>query len=246
MVRRLTHENLLPALERFAVVVSRLRGLARFQDYETSFGLSRKELDNVLDTISCLQLLAHHMLIAASSELRQFVAFSTWLRQEIETQSMQRSGSTTLDGSETDVHIEYMSTLEYIQGAMSHSRLIRLFNIAVAADRDTVWDIRAEGGSLYELYKKELCGLDREIIPKGRLPGLDALLVDLESQCQTIFDGIAETQKRNVRIGSPVYLGRGRIDCVDMRLLAEVCGFIPCGFRMADGMCSRTPTIETI
>ena len=209
-------------MERFTVLVSRLRGLSKFQNSKASFGLSTQELDNVLDTVSCLQLLAHHVLITASSELSQFSAFSAWLRQEIETQGTEASASTVQD-SETDAHIDHPSTLAYIQGAMKQSRLIELFNLEEMANGKPQWDITAEGRSLYELYKRELHRASKSSPPEKQLPGLDALLTHLESQCNAVFHEIAETQNRNVRFGSKVRLGKGNPECIDMRMLLEVC-----------------------
>ena len=206
--------------------MSRLRGLSKFQSSKASFGLSTQELDNVLDTVSCLQLLAHHVLITASSELSQFSAFSAWLRQEIETQSAETSVSTIQEVNERDVHIDHASTLEYIQGAMKQSRLVELFNLAQMADGKPQWDIAAEGRSLYELYKRNLCRSSKPNLPAKQLPGLDALLAHLEIQCNAVFHGIAETQTRNVRFGSNVNLGGGNPECIDMRMLLEVCALI--------------------
>ncbi|KAL8831838.1 MAG: hypothetical protein Q9191_000627 [Dirinaria sp. TL-2023a] len=220
-IRRLTHENLLPALERFTILVSRLRGLSKFQNSKASFGLSTQELDNVLDTVSCLQLLTHHVLITASSELSQFSAFSAWLRQEIETQSTDTSASTAQEMNERDPHIDHASTLEYIQGAMKQSRLVDLFNLAETADGQPQWDIAAEGRSLYDLYKRELRRPSKPNFPEKQLPGLDALLAHLDMQCSAVFHGIAETQTRNIRFGSNICLGKGNTECIDMRMVLE-------------------------
>lgn len=212
----------MPALERFTVLVSRLRGLSKFQDSSAGFGLSTQDLDNILDTMSCLQLMAHHILIAAASELRQFSAFSLWLRHEIEVQSVDTHTSAAYEANERDNNIDHGSTLEYIQGAMHHSRLFTLFNIAELEEQKPQWDLVAEGRPLFELYRRELDSLFHSHTPDRHLPGLDALIIFLDSQCNAVFARIAETQKRNVRFGPPVYLGTGVPHSVDMRLLPEV------------------------
>jgi anaphase-promoting complex subunit 4 len=212
----------LPALERFTVLVSRLRGLSKFQDSNAGFGLSTQDLDNILDTTSCLQLMAHHILITAASELRQFSAFSLWLRHEIEVQSVDTQASAAYEASERDNNIDHGSTLQYIQGAMHHSRLYTLFNIAELKEQKPQWSLVAEGRPLYEMYRRELDNLFQSNISDRHLPGLDALIIYLDSQCNAVFATIAETQKRNVRFGPPVYLGIGVPHSVDMRLLPEV------------------------
>ena len=221
-IQRLTHENLLPALERFTVLVSRLRGLSKFQDSSAALGLSSQELDNVLDTNASLQLLAHHILIAAGSELRNFTAFSAWLKHEIEVQSTEPGSSAAQEVSERDTNIDHASTLEYIRGAMKQSRLFDLFNMGPKAEERPKWDLTAEGRSLYELYKRELKNTDNINAPERQLPGVDALLGHLDSQCNAVFARIAETQKRNVRFGNPINLGKDMPEHMDMRILAEV------------------------
>jgi len=202
--------------------VSRLRGLSKFQDSNAGFGLSTQDLDNILDTTSCLQLMAHHILITAASELRQFSAFSLWLRHEIEVQSVDTQASAASEASERENNIDHGSTLQYIQGAMHHSRLYTLFNIAELKEQKLQWNLVAEGRPLYELYRRELDNPFQSNISDRHLPGLDALIIYLDSQCNAVFATIAETQKRNVRFGPPVYLGTGVPHSVDMRLLPEV------------------------
>ncbi len=218
-MRRLAHENLLPALERFTVLVSRLRGLSRFQLSNANLGLSTQELDNCLETVNCLQLMSHQILITSGSELRQFLAFSAWLRQEIDIQA---SDASMAESAEKDINVDHASTLEYIQGAMKRSQLIGFFNVEAHAEGKPPWDLAAEGRSLFELYKRELLNASREDSSASRLPTLDALMKHLDTQCNAVFNRIAETQRRSVRFGAPIHLQKGVPSCMDMRMLHEV------------------------
>lgn len=209
----------MPALERFTVLVSRLRGLSRFQLSNANLGLSTQELDNVLDTVNCLQLMAHQILITSGSELRQFLAFSAWLRQEIDIQA---SDASMAESAEKDVNIDHASTLEYIQGAMTRSQLTSFFNLEARAGEKPPWDLAAEGRSLFELYKRGLLNASREDSSASRLPTLDALMKHLDTQCNAVFNRIAETQRRSVRLGAPIYLQKGVPSCMDIRMLHEV------------------------
>ena len=204
------------------VLLSRLRGLSRFQDSNTALGLTTQELDNVLDTTASLQLLAHYVMIAAGAELRGFSAFSTWLRHEIDTQSTEPGSSAAHEAGERDNNIDHASTLDYIRGPMKQSRLFSLFNMDPQIEDRPLWDLNAEGRSLYELYKRELKTASDSNSPEKQLPGLDALIGHLDSQCNAVFAGIAATQKRNIRLGSPVHLGQVDPACIDMRMLADV------------------------
>lgn len=187
-----------------------------------TLGLSTQDLDQVIDTVNCLQLLAHHILIASGAELRQFLAFSAWLRREIDTQA---TDSSSQDSSDRDTDIDYTSTLDYIQGAMMQSRLYDFFDLQEAAEHVPQWDLDANGRSLFDLYRQELKSKSMETPTDKRLPCLDVLVKHLDNQCNSIFSRVAETQRRNVNFGSPIFLGSGIPKCMDARMLIEV-GFL--------------------
>ena len=210
---------MLPALERLAVLVSRLRGLSKFQVSNINLGLSTRDLENVLDTVDCLQLVAHRILITAGLELRQFQAFSSWLRQEIDAQATDPSSS---ESSEKDVNIDYASALDYIRGPMMQSQLMVLLNLSGHEDTNLQWDLVSEGRSLFELYKRELKSTSHGEHPAKRIPGLNPLVKHLTTQCDTVFSKIAETQRRYVRFSGPVAIGAGMPACMDMTTLVEV------------------------
>ncbi|MCJ1435652.1 hypothetical protein MMC27_005027 [Xylographa pallens] len=219
-IGRLVHENLLPALQRFSVLISRLRGLSRFQESITELGLGTEELDHMLDTVNCLQLLAHSVLISVGSERRQFSAFSVWLKQEIETQ-----GTTTSpppdDSLEQDLMLDHALILEYIQGAMLQSRLSEFFAIRPDSDERPDWISVAENVSIYESYKKEIKLCNRGLRPERKLAGLDTLIARLGKQSTILFHNISEAQKRKVRFGESIALGTGKLLSVDMRMMSE-------------------------
>ena len=218
-MRRLAHENLLPALEKLNVLVSRLRGLSRFQLSNANLGLSTVEFDNVLDTVNCLQLMAHQILITSGSELRQFLAFSAWLRDAIDVQA---SDASVAESAEKDIDLDYASTLDYIQGAMTQSQLFSFFNLESRAEEENPWDLAAEGRSLFDLYRQGLQNANTRDSSTRKIPTLNALMKHLDTQCNAIFIRIAEMQRRSVRFGAPVYLQQGVPSCVDMTMFPEV------------------------
>ena len=187
-----------------------------------ALGLSTHELEALLSTVSSLQLLAHHILISANSELRQFAAFSAWLRREIEVQSTEPSSTSSHDSVETDVNIDHISTLDYLQGPMLRSRLADFFNVQTAHDARPKWDLTTEGNSLYESYKKEINAVNQNISMGRQTPGLNALIMHLGGQCNVVFTRIAETQRRHVRFGTPIPFGRGVPSSFDMRMVKKV------------------------
>ena len=220
-IGRLVHENLLPALQRFMVLVSRLRGLSRFQESITELGLGTEELDHMLDTVNCLQLLAHSVLISVGSERRQFPAFSVWLKQEIETQGTTTSPPSD-DSLEQDLMLDHALILEYIQGAMLQSRLGEFFAIQPDSDERPDWISVDENVAIYDSFKREIKLCNQGLRPERKLAGLDTLITRLGKQSTTLFHNISEAQKRKVRCGELIALGKGKIRNVDMKVISEV------------------------
>lgn len=209
-------------MDRLSVLVSRLRGLSRFQHPDFLLGLSTLELDNIVDSIRCIQLQAHSLLKCAILEAKQFSAFSTWLRHEIEKQATDPTSASAQEITEKDVIFDYAAILEYIQGAMTASQMFAFSGSQ--SESTSRWDLNAEG-VLFELYKSQIKTEARSSAPQRRLPGLSGLIQHLHEQCDSLFDRVSESQRRNVQVGTPTYLGAGSSACVDMRMVTEVCTF---------------------
>ncbi|KAL8642534.1 MAG: hypothetical protein Q9228_000798 [Teloschistes exilis] len=218
-VRRLTHENLLPALDRMGVLISRLRGLSRFQPSDIMLGLSTLELDNMLDSVHCLQLVSHHLQKCVGLELQQFAHFSAWLRHEIERQAVDPGTASAQEIVDRDTDFDYGSILEYVQGAMTHSQM-SIYS-GSHGDTNSQLDLDAGGGLLFELYKKGLIAVGAGYTERKHLPGLDGLVVHFQRQSDSFFEHISESQRRNVHFGIPVQLGQGVPACTDMRMVDE-------------------------
>ena len=159
-------------------------------------------------------------MIAADSELRQFSAFSAWIKQEIEAQGAHMS-SMSEESPERGLMLDYAKILQYIQGAMLQSQLIELFAIQPETDTRPVWDPIDGDVLIYESYKKDVKAYIQGTLPEKKFLGLDGLITRLDEQCKVAFNKIAEAQKRKVRFGQPLSLGRGEVVCADMRMLVE-------------------------
>ncbi|KAI4233175.1 MAG: hypothetical protein LQ349_004577 [Xanthoria aureola] len=218
-VRRLTHESLLPALDRLRVLLSRLRGLSRFHSSDFSLGLSRLEIDNMLDSVNCFQLLAHQLLKCAVAELQQFAAFSTWLRHEIEKQAVDPMSASAQEIAGSDMSFDHSGILDYIQGAMQHTQMRAYTLNEMGGGRP--WDLEDEGGPIFELYKTHLNNQSSGFRSQRQLPGFVGLIEHFEKQSRVFFEHVSETQRRNVQIGVPISLGVGNPTCADMRMVDE-------------------------
>lgn len=221
-MRRLTHESLLPALERCVVLLGRLRGLARYQASDTTLGLSAQVLTNVMDTINCLNLMGHNILIYTGIEFQQFTAFSLWLRHEIDTQAADPNSTSAEEQAEKDTMVDHAKVLAYIQGPMTKSRLVEILQTPDHDDQSEL-GLDADGTSLYEAFRKQVKKYNEGTHMEQNLPRLGDLFGHLSKQCEVIFNAISQTQKRNVMYGTPLLIERScgtRI--MDARMRFEV------------------------
>jgi anaphase-promoting complex subunit 4 len=71
--------------------------------------------------------MAHYILVSAGLELQQFTAFSMWLRHEIDIQAADPTSASAEEAAEKDTMIDHAKVLNYVQGAMTKSRLVEFF-----------------------------------------------------------------------------------------------------------------------
>jgi anaphase-promoting complex subunit 4 len=110
-LRSLVHENFMPALERCAIILSRLLGIARFHDSEEGLGFDKGQIKKLIDIVSCLTMVAHRVLTTVMDELEHFHAFSTWLRFEIDKQGSPSANEELSEKEATMDHVKVLSSL---------------------------------------------------------------------------------------------------------------------------------------
>ncbi|PWY90049.1 anaphase-promoting complex component Cut20/Apc4 [Aspergillus heteromorphus CBS 117.55] len=229
-VRRLTHECLLPALERCEVLLSRLIGLSKFYKLSEVLGLETSDLNAIVETLDCLHLLAHRIIIHANEELVEFNSFSRWFRHEIDMQSAEPMSQTLEELMEKTDMIEYPQTLEYIRGALTKSKLRRYIQqlpmMGVARPPPTSSDKWAPTGhdrSFYDTFKKLLKQSETpDEAQPAELPKINDLTKRLGLQFERVFGQIALTQRRGILHRSPLTL---HPDCdkdvIDIKMCCE-------------------------
>ncbi|KAF7117392.1 hypothetical protein CNMCM5793_006294 [Aspergillus hiratsukae] len=215
-VRRLTHECLLPALERCEVLLSRLIGLSKFQKLSEVLGLETTDLNAAVETLDCLHLVCHQILINANEELAQFIAFSQWLRHEIDMQAAEPMSQTLDELMEKTDMIDYPQTLKYIRGALTKSTLqhfiqqLPMMGVPVAKPSATASDrwTAADDRPFYDTFKKLLEQLNRGQNNTNHLelPKMNDLTKRLGLQFEKVFGQIAITQRRSILHRSPLAL----------------------------------------
>ncbi|PYI23859.1 putative anaphase-promoting complex component Cut20/Apc4 [Aspergillus violaceofuscus CBS 115571] len=216
-VRRLTHECLLPALERCQVLLSRLVGLSKFHKLSEVLGLETTDLNAIVETLDCLHLLGHHILINANEELTQFNAFSRWLRHEIDMQSAEPMSQTLEELMEKTDMVEYPQTLKYIRGALTKSvlrnfiRQLLMMGVPrppVPSDASEKWAQVGQGRSFYDTFKGLLgqqshASSEADAVAPPKMNDLTKLL---GLQFDKVFGQIALTQRRGILHRSPLTL----------------------------------------
>jgi anaphase-promoting complex subunit 4 len=231
----LTHECLLPVLERSQVLLSRLIGLSKFQKLSDVLGLDTIKLNAIGETLDCLHLLAHRILLHANEELQQFSSFSNWLRYEINILNLEPLSQTMEDAQEKRDSIEVPITVEYITGALTKSALRNYIRqlpmmgvVQPPAPVTDKWLPDGHDRSFYDTFKS-LLQQQRLAQNKGgngssvETPKLNDLTKRLGIQFDKVFAEIALTQRRGILHRSPLTLNS---DCdqsvVDLTFCYEV------------------------
>lgn len=237
----MTHECLLPALERSQVLLSRLVGLSKFHKLTDVLGLDTSKLNAIVETLDCLHLLAHRIINHASEELDQFSAFSRWLRHEILILSSEPLSQTWDELLEKRDLFDVPPTVKYITGALRKSVLRNFIRqlpmIGVPHVPTPVTDKWLPDGhdrSFYDTFKA-LLSQQKQVQAEGGdgtsvdAPKLNDLTRRLGIQFEKVFAEIALTQRRGILHRSPITLHKDcDQDVLDLKICYEVsfCGEI--------------------
>lgn len=200
VVRRMTSECLLPALERCLVVLSRLDGLARFGPTSSRLGLDEKSVARVRETVDALGILGEDLLLDVGLEVREFAAFMKWLKWECEVEALEEVSERAEELRETWTgEGELKMVLDYVSGAMGESRLKRYLG-AKGQDGDegeltASFDEDPDIGFYTEYVKRRAGGNKNK---DKRMPTLGELVDRLQKQCDAVFGQIADTFRKSI------------------------------------------------
>ncbi|KZL83781.1 anaphase-promoting complex component cut20 apc4 [Colletotrichum incanum] len=207
-LRGLIHENMLPALERCAIILSRLRGLAQFYDSRDDIGFTVAQISRAMDIVSCLTLVGHKILLSVMEELDLFNAFSIWMRFQIDRLAAPSSASEEL--TEKEATMENSKVLVYVQRYLVESPIAVFLSEVPKEDYSANWERAESGASMLEELDTQLRRQEEGQAYLKAFPNVSFLVDCLTARANGVFKDIAEAQKRSVRFGQPTKIALNR------------------------------------
>ncbi|KAJ4424298.1 hypothetical protein N0V82_000998 [Gnomoniopsis sp. IMI 355080] len=200
-VRNLIHENMLPAMERVTLILSRLSGIARFHEEDDQIGFTNAEITRLVDILSALTLVYNRVLLIVIEELELFRVFSSWVRITIDRVSTSNPSDEIM---EKEALLDPAKILRYIERYLVRSPMATFLDTA-GDFGNTRHDLEDSTNVLDEV--DEQLKLDDEGKPFRRtIPQVNLLFKLLVDKAGDIFKNIAEAEKRSVRFGQAVKL----------------------------------------
>jgi hypothetical protein len=127
-------EYIVPALTKALVLLSRLRGLARWQQRGSALGLTASDVSDAIEKASVALKATHRSMWALSSEIEAFRAFSTWVECLFES-TLGRSLGGGGDSVRTADVLRYV--VEYLPEKVFHDVDVSFLESNVAALHET-------------------------------------------------------------------------------------------------------------
>ncbi|ESZ98045.1 hypothetical protein SBOR_1576 [Sclerotinia borealis F-4128] len=236
-LRRLVHENMIPALDRCSVILSRLNGIAKFQGPDSSLGFSSAQITSIMDTVASLHLVSAKILLQVVDELELFTSFSAWLRYEIDRLASDASSSHNDDAAEKETSIDHSKVLLYIQTVMTNSPLAAFIGEITLEDYDDESAHIGKGVQVFDLLTRQLEKQEQGLKYRKTLPQVEFLCKYLRIQAAAIFTQIADAEKSNVIFGKASELGMAqknvpiemKMNIIDRNACYNYIAFVPKG-----------------
>ncbi|KAB5558114.1 anaphase-promoting complex, cyclosome, subunit 4-domain-containing protein [Coniochaeta sp. 2T2.1] len=218
-LRALVHENMIPALQRAIIILSRLRGIARFEERSSDIGFTAAQIAKLIDIVQTLYAVSYKVLRMVMKELVLFAKFSSWLRLEIDKLA---SSTMTDELLERQANVDCPKVLKYIKDYLTTSPMSIFFDDVDKADSDMGWSQADDGVSLREMLETQVKRHQAGQPYLKAVPKLDFLVDYITSKSAAVLKAIAETQRRRVRIAPTTKLElAGGISRYDIRLCPQ-------------------------
>ena len=217
-LRSLIHENFLPAVERSAIVLSRLHGLARFHDTAPGgIGFTEGHTSLLLDVVAALSLIGNKLLRIVMEELDLFTAFSSWMSFEINGQA---SSAGTEDLVDQEAQEKHAKVLAYVRKYLDVSPMaLFLEQVPKAHQGAALSALMASEDGLLKMLEKHLTKPNEVEEDLKALPRVNFLVDLLNDRANEMFRNIAEAQKREVLFGSATRIDiDGSVSKLDIKM----------------------------
>lgn len=202
-LRNLLHENMLPALERTTLILSRLSGIARFHDEDDQIGFSNTDIVRLVDTLTSLNLVCHKALLIVMEELDLFSVFSSWMRLAIDHAS---SGNVSNEVVEKEALLDKAKVLRYIERYLVTSPLAIFLEKLPQETYENDQAYLQDRPRILDEVDQQLKHEEEGKPFKKSLTQMRFLVDLLAHKAEEVFKNIAEAEKRNVRFGQAVKL----------------------------------------
>jgi anaphase-promoting complex subunit 4 len=219
VVRRMTSECLLPALERCLVVLSRLDGLARYSPTSSKLGLEERNVRDLRATTELLSVMAEELLLDVGLEMREFAAFMRWMKWECEVEALEEGSERAEELRESWTgEAELKLALDYIGGAMQESRLMRY----LIPDYDQREEHAAASQEVSARSSRTTPKKAATSSKKKRVHPLAGLVSGVDAQSHTIFECIADTFRKSIMTNHMLKLpGQCADNGIDMQIIPD-------------------------
>lgn len=219
-VIQLLHENLLPAIERCSIIISRLRGLAAYHDRKWIFSGPLSDFSVLLEQLKSLRLLGHTTLLYAADEKRAFASFSKWLRYSIDFEATEPESQSRAEMEAKDPDVPMATVLSYIQHNMAQSDLAPYLRNSKKIDADDTKGRVVKYEETVEAIEQR-----REGEPHNEdVLCLEHLLNAFGENVGGLLRQVSEWQRENISMDCGVVLEEGEVgEEVDMRMVYGVC-----------------------
>ncbi|KAF2642078.1 hypothetical protein P280DRAFT_548656 [Massarina eburnea CBS 473.64] len=215
-VIQLLHENLLPAVDRCSIVISRLRGLKEFHEPKWIFSGPTSDFTALLELLKSLRLLAHTTLLYAADEKRHFMSFSKWLRYSIDFEATEAESQSRAEMEAKDPGVDVGVVLSYIEHNMARSDLTPYLTSAKdvgARDLETNYE---DTKKAVEMLREGVSGEDNAALC------LEGVLGRFGEGVGGLLKQVSMWQEENVSMDCGIILEEEEVGAeMDMRMVYE-------------------------
>lgn len=197
---------MVPALQRAAIILSRLRGIALFEEGSNDIGFTAAQIEKLVDVVQSLYAVSYRVMRMVTKELVLFAKFSSWLRLEIDKLA---SSTLTDELLERQANVDCPKVLKYITDYLTTSPMSIFFSDVDKEDYTKDWEQADDGASLREMLEKQVKRHEAGQPYMKALPRLEFLVDYLTSRSGMVLKDIAETQRRRVRFAPTTKLTMG-------------------------------------